>query len=112
MIDGMRLNLQLSQQIYNRDCPKHPVSLVGITNSGSAAAYENVEKLIKVARDGCEQLYVSGNESATRRAMASFLAEARQYAPICDVFTQGAPSAVAVCWGTVRVILEVRVTFG
>ncbi|KIW24290.1 uncharacterized protein PV07_10017 [Cladophialophora immunda] len=94
-------------EIYNRDCPNHPISLIDHRNGQSAQPPDNIEELVGVAKDLCEQLYAVQNASAKRRAITSALQEIRQYAPILDVFSQGAPSAVSVCWGTIRIVLEV-----
>ena len=109
------MRLSLSQQIYNHECPDQPVHLACLVNTNdhrSAEVPDNVEQLVQLAKDQCENLSATRDESAKRKAIASALQEIRRYAPILDVFTQGAPSAVSVCWGTIRIVLEVCACHG
>lgn len=100
---------ELSQKTYNSESAAHPIKLVYAGSSSCPTEIpRSAERLIQVAKHECNQLYTIQNRSARRRAITSALLEIRQYAPIFDVFTQGAPSAVSICWGTIRVILEVR----
>jgi hypothetical protein len=88
---------------------KHPVILGQAEAISQTEAIGDPEKLLEMAEQLCKKLYSIDDKSARRRAISSILKEIRQYAPILDVFTQGAPSVVSICWGAIRVVLEVSI---
>lgn len=94
-------------QKHNAENPAHPVKL----SSGSGDQYDkdfdNAENLVQVVKNQCDELHGLRHQSGRRRGLVSVLQSGRQYMPILDVFAQGTPSAVALCWAAARIILEV-----
>lgn len=67
----------------------------------------SLDDLLASANRVSRTRYGDHNQTGCRRKVSSALKEIRAYAPIFDVFTQGQPGAYSICWGMMRLVIEV-----
>jgi hypothetical protein len=99
----------IEQQLYNREMSHgHPIDLTKCQTDPLAFPFCSVDDLLVSTNKVAHELYGrKGRRGKWYDKLSIAVQDIRQYAPILDVFTQGQPGAVSLCWGMTRMILEV-----